>query len=166
MNYLMSIKNTLYNISLDGRADNREYIAYKVFEYVFEFINFFFYTLPIVFVLFAIIASAGETYLWNNPNTPAQHLFNYTLAASIVFIPLNIWIRLAGYCVSVRRLHDINQSGWIYFGLCVIACTFGIMFNFLIFFAAFIVLAIIKSYEGENQYGIKTLNTEDFKTLE
>lgn len=152
MNNLISIKKTLFNISLDGRADRQEYIAYKVFEYVFEFINFFLYTVPLVLALFSIIVAADKPYLWDNPDTLGQHLLNYTLAASIVFIPLNIWIRLAGYCVSVRRLHDINQSGWIYFGFCIIACTAGLVINFFLFLIAFCILAILKSEDNKNQH--------------
>lgn len=76
--------------------------------------------------------------------------------AGIPYGPLYIFYGIAmfipGLAVSVRRLHDINKSGWM-------------MFVVLIPFAGAIWLLVLyctEGTQGENQYGDNPKNEEGF----
>ena len=153
VSYFKSIKRTLFNISLKGRTNQRDYVTYKIFEYIFELITFLFFVIPLIVGLFIIICGAGERYLLDNMPSKTDFFCMYAFfIAPLIFIPLNIWFKLAGYCVSVRRLHDINMSGWFYFGFTVLACTVGCLFHFFLFLSVVIVLGCLKSVDENNMY--------------
>ena len=60
----------------------------------------------------------------------------YGLYALVMFIP--------GLAVTVRRLHDVGKSGWMY--LIVLIPLIGVIW--------LIVLVVTDSSPGENRYGI------------
>ena len=153
VSYLASIKQTLFNISLKGRTNQREYVTYKIFEYIFELITFLFFIIPLILGFIMIICDAGERFLLDGIPAKTDFFYNYVFfIAPLIFIPLNIWLKLAGFCVSVRRLHDINLSGWYYFGFTVLSCTVGCLLHFFLFLGAFVVLASLKSVDENNTY--------------
>ncbi len=53
----------------------------------------------------------------------------------------------------IRRLHDMNQSGWIYLGIVV-----GSLFLAIVSFVALIVIGSIKGTTGTNRFGPDPLN--------
>ena len=67
-----------------------------------------------------------------------------SILASLVLLP-------AAVCVGVRRLHDLNYSGWYYLGISLIALI--PLLGWLIAFAAGIALMAMKGIEGPNKYG-------------
>ena len=64
-------------------------------------------------------------------------------------------IIIPGIALFVRRLHDINQTGWIYLGLVVASI---IPFIGFIASIAMIVIACIPGTKGPNKYGPDPLN--------
>ena len=67
--------------------------------------------------------------------------------------------------VSVRRLHDINMSGWWYVALQIayILSQFIFIFSFISFVALFAYLYFMCAEGGaENQYGPNPLHKQDF----
>lgn len=104
---------------LEGRSPRSEY-------WIFQLVNFvIFLVLMSLFVLFK-----------DNPNI---QWFMYILIVlfAISVIPANI-------SVTVRRLHDINLSGWWFF-LGFIPYGIGAII--------IVILALTKGTEGENKYG-------------
>ena len=74
-------------------------------------------------------------------------------AALLGLIPIGIFflaIIIPNIALFIRRLHDINQTGWIYLGL-VIASFIPIIS--IIASIAQIVIACIPGTQGENKYG-------------
>lgn len=73
--------------------------------------------------------------------------------AGILFGLLGLYglgILLPSIALYVRRLHDINQTGWIYLGLIVASM---IPFIGLIASIAMIVIACLPGTQGPNKYG-------------
>jgi hypothetical protein len=64
-------------------------------------------------------------------------------------------IIIPGIALFIRRLHDINQTGWIYLGL--VAANFVPVLNMIAGIAA-IVIACIPGTKGPNKYGPDPLN--------
>lgn len=72
--------------------------------------------------------------------------------AAIVSIALLVILMLVTFIpsisLSVRRLHDFNQTGWIYFGVVVVGTVVG-----LVQFIGMIVIGAIEGTKGPNKYG-------------
>lgn len=87
-------------------------------------------TITILLLVFALMAAElGFPYLW---------------VLVVVSVLLN-WV--ASICISVKRLHDFNASGWWYLLL--------MWFSWI----SIIVLGCIKGTEGPNRYGPATTPT-------
>ena len=85
-----------------------------------------------MFVLFNIIFSI------------AAYIIDYALGTVYVFSGIyGLAMLIPGLAVSVRRLHDVNKSGWM------------ILINLIPFigFIWYLVLMIMEGTQGENQYG-------------
>nr|WP_321359488.1 DUF805 domain-containing protein [uncultured Hyphomonas sp.] len=88
-----------------------------------------------------------------NLNTEQVSPFGFILIALIVIYGLAIII--PGIALFVRRLHDINQTGWIYLGLMVASM---IPVLNIIASIVMIVIACIPGTRGPNKYGPDPLN--------
>lgn len=83
-----------------------------------------------------------------NPDTGAMGPLGFLFAGIIGLYALAIII--PSIALFVRRLHDINQTGWIYLGLVIAG--FIPFINFLASIAQ-IVIACIPGTAGPNKYG-------------
>lgn len=93
--------------------------------------EYWYFTLVSYFIWIALLIIAGAT-----DNTLLESFFD-TL---VILFPLAMWFPFT--CVWVRRIHDINQPGW----LVLIP-----IYNFILLF--------IKGTKGGNRYGIDPLET-------
>lgn len=118
--YLNAFKNYA---NFYGRASRTEYWMFLVFNITFAIIT---YSIDLTFDL------GNEKYGFG---------ILYTLYALICFIP--------GLALAVRRLHDVNKSGW-YFLLALVP-----LLNIYL-----IVLFCTKSDEENNDYGDKPVNSD------
>jgi len=126
--YLESIKICFKKyIVFKGRSSRQEYISFSVFVFIISFL------LSLIEGLLGLFPSAED---WS------------VLEAIFVLVTI-----LPSFSVMVRRLHDINKSGWWFF----ITLT-------IIGFIPFVYWVIFKrSDEGENKYGSNPLTgSEDF----
>jgi uncharacterized membrane protein YhaH (DUF805 family) len=83
-----------------GRASRSAYWWFYLFQGLVG--------LALELILFVPIAIAGRS----GSNTGS------TAAVTIILVPAFIWLGLASLAVTVRRLHDIDRSGWwLLFGL-------------------------------------------------
>ncbi len=126
--YLESIKICFKKyIVFKGRSSRQEYISFSVFVFIISFL------LSLIEGLLGLFPSAED---WS--------------VLESIFVLVTI---LPSFSVMVRRLHDINKSGWWFF----ITLT-------IIGFIPFVYWVIFKrSDEGENKYGSNPLTgSEDF----
>lgn len=126
--YLKVLKNY---VTFTGRASRSEFWFYFLFN-----------------VIFAIVAMILDNILGTKIQVGGQSLpygYVYILYALATFVP--------GLAVSVRRLHDVDKSGWFYFIL-LIPIIGGIWL---------LVLFCTEGTRGENKYGLDPLtNMPDF----
>lgn len=94
MNTYMS---TLTNYNVDGRAGRKEY-------WIFQLINSIILSVFVSVFLVSIIPSIGYQ------EAPSAFAF-ITLGLAFVF---SLIILVPSITVTVRRLHDIGMSGWLY----------------------------------------------------
>ena len=64
------------------------------------------------------------------------------VVVGIVFLPIQIFIIIASTCLVIRRLHDVNKSGWWYL---IIFTIIGII-PLLIWYCS-------KGTDGDNRFG-------------
>lgn len=107
------------SLDLNGRSSRSEYWYYQLFLLM---------VLGII-SLFGLLFADSESYF-------ATFLLVVGILSMIVLGPANI-------CVTVRRLHDVNRSGWF------------IWLNLIPYIGSFILLYFLvqPSYNGENEYG-------------
>ena len=69
--------------------------------------------------------------------------------AGLLQLPLALFLMIAGLSLSVRRLHDIDRSGW-----------WNLIIFTIIGIVALLYWACKKGDEGENRFGADTLGSE------
>jgi uncharacterized membrane protein YhaH (DUF805 family) len=99
-------------------------------------------------IIFAVWAVLFFALGGMNMRTEEISPIGFILIALIAIYALAIII--PGIALFVRRLHDINQTGWIYLGL--IVANFVPVLNFIAGIAM-IVIACIPGTKGSNKYG-------------
>jgi uncharacterized membrane protein YhaH (DUF805 family) len=109
-----------------GRCNRMQYFVFSVI--VFGFI-----------AVFRILASAGNT-------APIVDVVD-AVAMFVVSLPVTIALVIVSLSINVRRLHDLNMSGWWYLAFLIpgINVILGLI---LLFF---------KGTEGPNRYGTDPL---------
>lgn len=106
--------NIWYNfthITFKGRSSAKEY------QYWFLFCILY-------FVLTCVMISVPNMYLQTIANNSEEVLLGlsfYIILAAIVFCVFSIWKGLADLTLVVRRLHDMNKTGWWFVGYFIIA---------------------------------------------
>lgn len=102
----------------NGRARRTEYWMYLLFN-----------------LIFAVIAAVLDNILGLKFTPEIPYGYLYLLYALVTFLP--------GLAVSVRRLHDVDKSGWFLF-ISLIPIIGGIWL---------LVLYVTEGTQGRNQYG-------------
>ena len=95
--------------------------------------EFWYFTLyyTIISILLSVI---DISFLGYQPSDPSSIAISSTIFNLIILIP--------SYSVTIRRLHDVNKSGWNLLWMLTIIGVFYIIF-----------LNILKSTDGDNKYG-------------
>ena len=164
MKFWKTVKKCLKEINFKGRDTRKDYIVFKVFQFVFGFLGMLFFIIPLMVFIYAVGVKTGalpETVKNVNINTTYWGI--YCIIAFFIYLPLSIWIGIANLCVSVKRLHDFNISGWYYLGyiIILICLTFikdqsGIASSIvtLAALAEFVIFACVKGTDGPNKFDI------------
>ena len=71
------------------------------------------------------------------------------IALAIAMLPLQLFIIIASTCLVIRRLHDVDRSGWWY----LIVFTIVGMIPLLIWYCT-------KGTEGDNRFGVDPLQQQ------
>lgn len=161
MNFWEYIKKSLMSITFKGRSTRKEYLIFKVFQFIFGLLTFIFLFIPIF--LLGYKAAIVTNTVKDLPDMPIDMipLGIYCVISFLFFIPLSIWIGIANLCVSVRRLHDFNYSGWVYFAYIVIITsltfvkdTYGIASAIVVIasLAEFVIFACLKGSDLPNRF--------------
>ena len=122
-------------LSPQGRFTRMSFLAWL-------FITGLFYT-AILFIGFGFGVYSVLTYGVDFADfSPLSSTFSGWIATLLFFLSLAIYI-YATICISIRRLHDLNRSGW--FVLLVLIPVIGMLFMLYLYFA--------KGDKTTNQYG-------------
>lgn len=166
MKFWQNVKNTLTNIKFKGRSCRKEYIHFTIFELLFSFIIGLFVFIPLFALIFKITvfsSSAGAVLpsKFNFNNAPLA-LYLYCIISIIIYALLNIWIFIASITLTVRRFHDLNYSGWVYFFIWLFSTIIPFVLksenisrgiSLILGLGLLIVQTCIKGTEGTNKYG-------------
>ena len=130
----------LYRV-IEGRADRRQF-------WMFFLLACALHIVPLA-LLFMTIGGINAL----NPNEVSGLFGGLGFLTILAIVPLYFllgltWLALA--TVSIRRLHDIGLTGWIYLALC--AATLIPFVNFLAMIA-YLVLMALPGSAGPNKYG-------------
>ncbi|MBM7420070.1 MULTISPECIES: DUF805 domain-containing protein [Chryseobacterium] len=117
MKWYLKVLNQYADFS--GRARRTEYWMYLLFN-----------------MIFLLIATILDNILGLKFNSESPYVFIYLIYSLAVFIP--------GLAVFVRRMHDIDKSGWWFF----------IAFIPIVGAIWLIVLCATEGTPGANQYGV------------
>ncbi len=111
------------------------------------------YWWPVVmnFVVFMLTLMPG-TVMFMIGETPPSFVWVLLALGGLYYLA----VLIPTIALNVRRLHDMNQTGWIYLGVVVA----GALVNFIQLVAT-IVIGSIKGTEGPNKYGPDPLNPEE-----
>ena len=77
----------------------------------------------------------------------------FELGLSIAVLPIQIFFAVAGLSLTVRRLHDLNKSGWWFLIVFTIVGVFVIIY-----------WQCLKGDEGDNRFGPDPLGTSTAKS--
>lgn len=135
--YKYALKN-YFNFS--GRACRKEILCFMLYYLIF---------LVIVGIFAALIMPA----LLNNPETATAIVI--TILSIVTWLAAMGLFILPAISLSVRRLHDVNMSGWL---LLLSLLNFIPIINIAISIGFFVVLYCIKGTDGENKYGPISVN--------
>ena len=151
----MSKKQLLF--SAKGRISRRDYWA----GYLYSFL-FFLLPVLIVFAFYAAIPIIdGEPPVDSLGILPFANSYIGKALAALIWVPLLLCYSYTSFCVAIKRLHDLNHSGW--FSLYRVVPTFFITFSIAygaLNLIAFVITIIIGSARGnisENKYGANLL---------
>ena len=124
MEWFLKVVRDNYS-NFNGRARRKEYWMFVLFN-----------------LIFAVIAATLDNMLGLTFNEMIPYGYLYIAYAFAVLIP--------GIAVAVRRLHDVNKSGWM------------MLVVFIPFVGAIwlLVLLVIEGTKGDNQYGADPKGSE------
>ena len=114
--YILGLKN--WN-KFKGRANRSEFWYFTLFFFIFLTITYF----------------IDVSFLGWDPMDPTS--------IGVVSTAYNLVLLIPSFSVTIRRLHDINKSGWNLLWLLI--PLFGAVY--------IIILNILKSTDGDNKYG-------------
>lgn len=166
MGFWKNIKHTMTNITFKGRSTRKEFIHYILFSLLYGIITGIFCFFPICLGLGMSVAQTGKLDFANI----STGFIIYAVISLLVVIIIGLWMFIANIALYVRRLHDMNYSGWAYFIYCVIvfviSCGPNKYYNIcstitsIMGLVVMIYLMSAKGTEGTNKYGEAKITTE------
>ncbi|MGZ3264277.1 MAG: DUF805 domain-containing protein [Croceibacterium sp.] len=150
MEYMLMPYRRLYSL-IEGRASRREFWMFTLFVWIVAFV---------AIALIMGLAGASALSFGQNIN-PADYgaLFaGEGLGMMAFFVVFYIWVLLTGVAslaFTIRRIHDLNYSGW--FLLLYYAAAFGALainkYLYLLVLFGGIVILCLPGTQGANNYG-------------
>ena len=123
---------------INGRANLKEFWYYNLFSWI------------ITFVLMGIDTIFINDVLISNLEMQPEDFEDGGLLVGFFYL-INI---IPGITVSIRRLHDVNKSGWnLLWSLTIIGIVYVIYLN------------ILRGTKGDNDYGSPSNNRPDYKDM-
>ena len=123
---------------INGRANLKEFWFYNLFFYIFYFVS---YSLDL-YIHNGLLLSTGEF---------VSEDFEDGGIVTLIYWIINI---IPSITVSIRRLHDVNKSGWnLLWSLTIIGIVYVIF------------LHILRGTKGDNDYGSPSNNRPDYKDM-
>lgn len=147
MEWMLMPYRKLYRL-IEGRASRRE---------------FWMFTLLVVLVYIALFAAmllfaGGASAALTDPTNLGAMMAGAGVAMVLLIIPVYAWLLLTGvaaFAVTIRRLHDLNLTGWVYllYPLLLIAAAYISPWLALVVVVGWIVAMAWPGTKGPNRYG-------------
>ena len=148
MEWMLRPYRKLYRL-VEGRSSRREFWMFALFVVLVYIVAFA--------VLFGVMGGAGMA--MTNP-TDIGSLMAGTGAVVMILliIPFYIFLLLTGVAsvaVTIRRLHDLNLTGWVYLAYPFLLFIAAWLWAPLVFVVAigWIVLMVLPGTKGANKFG-------------
>jgi len=142
MEYMLLPYRKLYRL-IEGRSGRQEF-------WMFFLLNF----LIVVGLIALVFLFAGGLSALDPQSALSGGLAGAGVGLMLlIIIPVYVWVALTGIAytaVAIRRLHDLNLTGWLY--LVYMILSFVPLLNFLVFIGFLIVMAL-PGTQGANKYG-------------
>ncbi len=126
--YFLNVLQKKY-FSISGRANRKQYWLFILFSFIIH--------------ILLIIASIFSELFISIIDPSGFVSFYFAILSAVLEIALNIALFLPSVTIGIRRLHDIDWSGW-WMLLFLIPFIGGIML---------FILMLIPGTEGENRFG-------------
>ncbi|GAA4644376.1 hypothetical protein GCM10023115_23360 [Pontixanthobacter gangjinensis] len=155
MEYMMMPYRKLYRL-IEGRSGRQEFWMFFLFNIL----------VVLGLVLLVFLFAGGLSSL-----DPTSALMGTMAGAGVGFavlliIPVYAWAILTGVAstaVSIRRLHDMNLTGWLYLVYLILMVI--PLLNFLVFIGFYVVMAL-PGTKGPNKYGEDPIDPVSASTFE
>lgn len=147
MEYMLMPYRKLYRL-IEGRSGRREF-------WMFVLLNVIVYAAAIA-LMFAFVGGAGMSMA--DPTNLGAMMTGAGVMMLLLIIPFYIWAILtsvASVAVTIRRLHDLNLTGWLYLLYPVLLVGAAAVSPYLMVAVVigWIVVMCLPSTSGANKYG-------------
>lgn len=153
MEWMLMPYRKLYRL-IEGRSSRREYWMF------FLLVVLVYLAMAALFVAF--IGGAGMSMV--DPSNLAGMMTGAGgLMLMLLIVPFYFWLLLTGVAaiaVTIRRIHDLGYSGWMYLVYPVLVVVASMISPYLIFavFIGYIVVMCLPGTAGANKYGSDPLD--------
>lgn len=146
MEWMLMPYKKLY-AAIAGRSSRQEY-------WMFVLLNVIIAVIFLVLIFAFIGGMAGGIGSMSNPGSLVGAMMGVGIVGVILLVlPFYAWAILtsvAGFCVTIRRLHDLNLSGWFY--LIFLVLFLIPLINFLAWIGLIVVMCL-PGTKGPNKWG-------------
>ena len=148
MEYMLMPYRKLYRL-IEGRSGRREF-------WMFVLLNVIVY-IALFALIFGIVGGAGMS-MADPTNLGAMMAGAGAVVMIVLIIPFYIWALLttvASIAVTIRRLHDLNLTGWVYLIYPLLLVGAAAISPYLMVAVAigWIVVMCLPGTKGPNKYG-------------
>ncbi|MCB2086178.1 MAG: DUF805 domain-containing protein [Sphingomonadaceae bacterium] len=153
MEWMLMPYRKLYRL-IEGRSSRQEYWMFTLFNVLV--------LLGVLAIMFLFVGGASAL----DPTDMGALMAGAGIFMMLLLIPIYAWAILAGVAgvaVTIRRLHDLNLSGWLYLGFFVLMLIPFV--NFLAWIGLIVVMCL-PGTAGPNKYGEDPLNPVSVNTFE
>ncbi len=155
MEWMLMPYRKLYRL-IEGRSTRREYWMFTLLTVLVS--------LAFVLLMVAVIGGAGSAF--TNPTDVAGMMAGAgAIALIVVILPFYVWVLLTGvaaFAVTIRRLHDLGQSGWmlvLFYAVMIVAAIISMYLYWLVAIGGIVVLCL-PGTPGANKYGADPLSPD------
>ena len=156
MEWMLLPYRKLYKL-IEGRAPRREYWMFTLLVFIVMVVMVGL-ILSVAGGLGAMMPNAQNAGSLDGSGALGAMMGSMGIGAIVVFFVFYVWLLLTGvasFAVSVRRLHDLNLSGWfiVLFYAVLIGCALISMWLYWAAAIGSIVVMCLPGTAGSNKYG-------------